>query len=187
MRFYTGQHRYYCGIDLHARTLYVCVLDCQGKIRLHKRLRCEREALLRALEPYRLDLVVGSECIFCWYWLADLCAREQIHFVLGHALYMKAIHGVKAKKRPHRLAQDGGLAAWWCVPGGLRLSSPDASHARCAPAPTLLRTQARRAPRPRPQHLSSVQPASALRSAPLQEEPRGTGPGVRRSHDPEDH
>ena len=20
MRFYTGQHRYYCGIDLHART-----------------------------------------------------------------------------------------------------------------------------------------------------------------------
>ncbi len=97
MRFYTGQHRYYCGIDLHARTLYVCVVDCQGKIRLHKRLRCEREALLRALEPYRSDLVVGSECIFCWYWLADLCAREQIHFILGHALYMKAIHGAKAK------------------------------------------------------------------------------------------
>ena len=83
MRFYTGQHRYYCGIDLHARTLYVCIVDCQGKIRLHKRLRCEREALLRALEPYRSELVVGSECIFCWYWLADLCAREQIHFVLG--------------------------------------------------------------------------------------------------------
>ncbi len=97
MRFYTGQHRYYCGIDLHARTLYLCILDCQGKIRLHKRLRCEREALLRALEPYRSDLVVGSECIFCWYWLADLCAREQIPFVLGHALYMKAIHGAKAK------------------------------------------------------------------------------------------
>ena len=30
-------------------------------------------------------------------WLADLCAREQIRFVLGHALYMKAIHGGKAK------------------------------------------------------------------------------------------
>jgi hypothetical protein len=27
MRFYTGQHRYYCGVDLHARTLYVFVLD----------------------------------------------------------------------------------------------------------------------------------------------------------------
>src|SRR5262249_4815497 len=32
-----------------------------------------------------------------WYWLADLCAQEQIPFVLGHALYMKAIHGGKAK------------------------------------------------------------------------------------------
>jgi transposase len=30
-------------------------------------------------------------------WLADLCAAEGIPFVLGHALYMKAIHGGKAK------------------------------------------------------------------------------------------
>ena len=97
MRFYTGQHRYYCGIDLHARTLYLCIVDGQGKVLVHKRLRCEPQALLHALDPYREDLVVCSECIFCWYWLADLCARERIHFVLGHALYMKAIHGAKAK------------------------------------------------------------------------------------------
>jgi transposase len=32
-----------------------------------------------------------------WYWIADLCAQENIPFVLGHALYMKAIHGGKAK------------------------------------------------------------------------------------------
>jgi transposase len=30
-------------------------------------------------------------------WLADLCAHEGIPCVLGHALYMKAIHGGKAK------------------------------------------------------------------------------------------
>lgn len=35
--------------------------------------------------------------MFTWYWIADLCDREQIPFVLGHALYMKAIHGGKAK------------------------------------------------------------------------------------------
>jgi transposase len=35
--------------------------------------------------------------MFTWYWLADLCADEEIPFVLGHALYMKAIHGGKAK------------------------------------------------------------------------------------------
>src|SRR5262249_6506604 len=50
-----------------------------------------------AVAPYREDLVVCVECIFTWYWLADLCAREGIPFVLGHALYMKAIHGGKAK------------------------------------------------------------------------------------------
>jgi transposase len=32
-----------------------------------------------------------------WYWLADVCEREGIPFVLGHALYMKAIHGGKTK------------------------------------------------------------------------------------------
>jgi hypothetical protein len=35
--------------------------------------------------------------MFCWYWLADLCADEGIPFILGHALHMKAIHGGKAK------------------------------------------------------------------------------------------
>jgi len=42
-------------------------------------------------------VVVGAECMFTWYWLADLCQKEGIAFVLGHALYMKAIHGGKAK------------------------------------------------------------------------------------------
>ena len=26
-RFYTKQHRFYCGIDLHARLLAICVVD----------------------------------------------------------------------------------------------------------------------------------------------------------------
>src|SRR5499426_3786082 len=35
--------------------------------------------------------------MFTWYRLADLCERAGIVFVLGHALYMRAIHGGKAK------------------------------------------------------------------------------------------
>src|SRR5207237_5856217 len=50
------------------------------------------------------DIVVAVECMFTWYWLADLCAREGIAFVLGHALYMKAIHGGKAKNDAHKIA-----------------------------------------------------------------------------------
>ena len=44
--------------------------------------------------------------MFAWYWLADLCAKQGIPFVLGHALYMKAIHGGKAKNDRHRRRQD---------------------------------------------------------------------------------
>ena len=97
MRFYTQQHQYYCGIDLHARSMYLCILDQNGAIVLHRNMAAAPEPFLRAIAPYRTDLAVAVECIFTWYWLADLCAQEGIPFVLGHALYMKAIHGGKAK------------------------------------------------------------------------------------------
>ena len=97
MRFYTKQHQFYCGIDLHARTMYVCVLNQDGEILVHRNMPAGPEPFLKAVAPYRTDLVVCVECIFTWYWLADLCAREGMPFVLGHALYMKAIHGGKAK------------------------------------------------------------------------------------------
>ncbi|MBI3302143.1 MAG: transposase [Deltaproteobacteria bacterium] len=32
LRFYTQQHKYYCGIDLHARSLHLCILDQAGTI-----------------------------------------------------------------------------------------------------------------------------------------------------------
>jgi hypothetical protein len=97
MRFYSKQHRYYCGIDLHARTMYVCVLDQGGEMLLHRNMKTSPDALLQAIAPSRDHLVVAAECMFTWDWLADLCAAEGIPFVLGHALYMKAIHGGKAK------------------------------------------------------------------------------------------
>lgn len=97
MNFYKGQHKFYCGIDLHARKMYLCVLDEKGDVRLHRNMDTDREVFLKAIEPFREDVVVAVECMFTWYWIADLCQREGITFVLGHALYMKAIHGGKAK------------------------------------------------------------------------------------------
>ena len=97
MTLYTDLHEHYCGIDLHARNMYVCILDREGQVLLHKNLKSRPEAFLAAVAPYREDLVVAVECMFTWYWLADLRRREGIEFVLSHALYMKAIHGAKAK------------------------------------------------------------------------------------------
>jgi len=97
MRFYNKQHRFYCGIDLHARTMFVVIIDQAGEVLLERNVRTDARVFLELIAPYRSDVVVAVECIFTSYWLADLCAREQIPFVLGHALYMKAIHGGKAK------------------------------------------------------------------------------------------
>src|SRR5215475_1915934 len=97
MRFYTRQHRHYCGVDLHARSMYVCILDAEGAVLVSKDIAAAPEPFLALIAPYREDLAVAAECMFTWYWLADLCEREGIVFVLGHALYMRAIHGGKAK------------------------------------------------------------------------------------------
>ena len=64
-----------------------CIATCRPSLR----------EFLSAIKDFRNDLVVGAECMFTWYWLADLCLEEKIKFILGHALYMKAIHGGKKK------------------------------------------------------------------------------------------
>ena len=97
MRFYNTQHPFYCGIDLHARMIYVCILDPSGEVLVYRHMKTDPEAFLRAIAPYRPDIVVAVACLFTWYGLADLCADEESPFVLGHALDMKAIHGGKAK------------------------------------------------------------------------------------------
>jgi transposase len=97
MRFYTKHHQFYCGIALHARTLSLCILNQAGAILVHRNMPAGPEPFLKAVAPYRADLVVCVACIFTWYWLADLGAREDIPFVLGHALSLKALPGGKAK------------------------------------------------------------------------------------------
>jgi hypothetical protein len=97
MRFYTTQHPFYCGIDLHARTMYVCLLDQRGELRVQRHMQTDPDTFLQAVAPYRQGIVVAVACLFTWYWLAALCADAGSPGVLGHALYMQAIHGGKAK------------------------------------------------------------------------------------------
>jgi len=126
MKFYTKQHQHYCGIDLHTKKMYVCVLNSIGEIVAHRNLNTDPEAFLELIAPFREDIVVAAECMFTWYWVADLCAREGIPFVLGHALYMKAIHGGKSKNDKidsHKIAvllRGGTLAQAYVYPAKMR-------------------------------------------------------------------
>jgi transposase len=63
---------------------------------LHRHRQATPEALLKAIAPYREQIVLAAEWMLTWYWLADLCADHGIPCVLGPALSMKAIPGGKA-------------------------------------------------------------------------------------------
>ena len=136
MNFYTQQHKHYCGIDLHARAMYVCILDQHGTKLVHKNLPTTPEAFLRLIGPYREDVVVGVECLFTWYWVADLCQKEGLAFVLGHALYMKAIHGGKTKNDKldaHKIAvllRGGRFPQAYVYPAEMR-ATRDLLRRRC--------------------------------------------------------
>jgi len=127
MRFYSGHHQFYCGIDLHARQMYVCMLDESGEILLHRNMSAGPAELSRAIAPYvQGDLVIAVECVFTWYWIADFCAERKIAFVLGHALYMKAIHGAKTKndkidsRKIAMLLRSGMLPQAYVYPARMR-------------------------------------------------------------------
>jgi transposase len=126
MRFYQTQHQFYCGIDLHARLLAICIVDQAGNVVLRAQILADKQVLLDTLAPYRPNVVVGVECLFAWYWVADLCQAHGIPFVLGHALYMKLIHGGKAKnddidaEKIGRLLKGGYIPVAYAYPKGLR-------------------------------------------------------------------
>jgi hypothetical protein len=64
MSFYNQQHKHYRGVDLHARKIYVCIID---------------QSRMCFLPRKKLG-------IFDWQWIADFCNAHKILFTLGHAL-----------------------------------------------------------------------------------------------------
>ena len=83
MRTYNHTHAFYGGLDLHARSLFTHILDQHGKTAFERNLPASPDAFLDAVAPFRQGLVVGCECMFVWYWLADLCEDDEIPFTLG--------------------------------------------------------------------------------------------------------
>lgn len=123
MNLYQTQHPFYCGIDLHANEMYACVVDQSGKKLLHRNFKTRQpDKLFEQLKPYGSDIIVGVESTFNWYWLCDACEERKIPFILGHALYLKAIHGGKVKsdkidsEKLARLLRGGNFAVSYAYP-----------------------------------------------------------------------
>jgi hypothetical protein len=103
MRLDTTPHPFYCGIDLHARTMYVCILDQSGEVLVHRKRKTDPHTFLQAL-PHMKD---RRRRRICSPGGPPICADGD-PFGIGHALYMKAIYGRQAKMTD-RLTQDCGL------------------------------------------------------------------------------
>ena len=94
MRFYTRQHKYYCGIDLHARKMYVCIIDQRGKTKVHKNIKTNPELFFELVFPYLEDVVVGVECVFCWHPKGTFVGRtgSQIYATITKSISSLGMH-----------------------------------------------------------------------------------------------
>ena len=63
MKYYNSTTEFNCGIDLHARQMYVCLMDRSGKKLVHTNIRNnDFNFFLKLVAPYRHDLTVCCEC-----------------------------------------------------------------------------------------------------------------------------
>ena len=127
MNLYQTQHPFYCGIDLHAKQMYACVVDQAGQKLLHRNFKTRQaDKFFEQIQQFGTDIVIGCESTFNWYWLADACRERKLAFILGHALYLKAIHGGKVKndkldsEKLALLLRGGNFATAYVYPKELR-------------------------------------------------------------------
>jgi len=69
--------KYVCGIDLHAQTMAICIMDKNGKILVKKSIKCEISLLTyipRVVKPIFHNIILGyfhkmstSSKVFCLF------------------------------------------------------------------------------------------------------------------------
>ena len=126
MQFYTKTHHHYCGIDLHARTMCVCIMNQGGDILVYRNIRTNQDRFLQLIAPYRDDLVVCVECMFTWYWLADMRATRDL---LRRRMHL-------SRQRAHLIAHIQNTVHQYNLPAiGVRLGKPSERGGVVAPFP----------------------------------------------------
>jgi transposase len=86
----------YCGIDLHAKSSYLAIIDEQRKRVFNRNVTNNRETILSLLAPYRTELVgIVVESTFNWYWLVDTLMEEGHMVHLANPCAIKQYKGLK--------------------------------------------------------------------------------------------
>jgi transposase len=92
----------YCGIDLHARSMMVAIIDAKRALVYKEQLRNDPELLLQELAPYKEDLEgVALESTFNWYWLVDALMDDGYRLHLANTAKMQLYSGLKHRDDRH--------------------------------------------------------------------------------------
>ncbi len=89
--------RFYCGIDLHARDCFLCVIDDQDKIHLKSKVPNHLPSILDRLEAFSPRPSVVVESTLNWYWLVDGLQEAGFEVKLAHTMGLFMITGAKVK------------------------------------------------------------------------------------------
>jgi transposase len=89
--------RFYCGIDLHAKDCFLCVIDDEDKIHLKSKVPNHLSSILHRLEPFSPKPTVVVESTLNWYWLVDGLQEAGFEVKLAHTLGLYMITGAKVK------------------------------------------------------------------------------------------
>ena len=89
--------KFYCGIDLHAKDSYLCVIDQKEKIHLRKKVANQLPLILHELKAFSPKPLVVLESTLNWYWLVDGLQEAGFNVKLAHIFGLQLITGVKVK------------------------------------------------------------------------------------------
>ena len=107
MKYYTTTTEFNCGIDLHTRQMYICVMDRAGNVLVHRNIKNNDFGFfLKLVEPYRHDVTVTCESCFVWWAIPfGHCFRKlkpvSLRSACGH------IPGIPPCQRDHFVAALG--------------------------------------------------------------------------------
>lgn len=89
--------QYYCGIDLHSKDCWLCVIDETDRIHLRKKVPNHLPTILHELDNFSSKPSVVVESTLNWYWLVDGLQDASFGVKLAHIFGLHMITGAKVK------------------------------------------------------------------------------------------
>ncbi len=92
----------YTAFDLHSSNSYLGIVDDSGKRVFKKKLPNDPAVILKALAPYKNDIVgIVVESTYNWYWLVDLLMAEGYSVHLANPTAIQKYSGLKYSDDQH--------------------------------------------------------------------------------------